>query len=79
MKSLTGFCSPVTIKIMHFYPNDDNIYKEGTTIAAKANPGVKLTIEKYLQRIYYCSVVGRAEEKQLVYFERELIPPDPRQ
>ena len=55
--------------------NDDNIYKVGTIILAKEAPTVKLEIKRYLQRIYYCSVVGEETSKQKVYFERELIAP----
>ena len=53
----------------------DNIYKVGTLITAKTDPGVKLKIERYYQRIYYCSVVAAPEQKHFVYFERELLPP----
>jgi hypothetical protein len=55
--------------------SDDNIYKEGTLITAKANPTQQLVIQKYYQRIYYCAVVGDSQHKHLAYFERELIPP----
>ena len=53
----------------------DNIYKAGTYITAKAYPLLKLKIEHYYQRIYYCSVVDAPKQKHLVYFERELVPP----
>jgi hypothetical protein len=59
---------------MSYRTYTDNIYKEGTVITAKVAPELKLVITKYYQRIYYCSVIGDAR-KQLVYFERELIPP----
>ena len=55
--------------------NDDNIYREGTIISAKAAPEVKLVITKYRQRIYYCSALGHPEQNNFAYFERELIPP----
>jgi hypothetical protein len=55
--------------------NKDNIYPEGTVITAKQNPSLQLTIAKYNQRIYYCSIIGDEGAKQLAYFERELIPP----
>ena len=60
---------------MRYRPNFDNTFQEGTVITAKSDPGVKLVIMKYYQRIYYCSVVGDANHKPLTYFERELIPP----
>lgn len=53
----------------------DNIYKEGTIITAKIDPLVKLKIERYYQRIYYCSVVDAPEQKPFAYFERELVHP----
>lgn len=53
----------------------DNLYKEGSFIIAKADPGIKLKIMRYYQRIYYCARVDNPDLKQLVYFERELIPP----
>lgn len=52
-----------------------NIYKEGTIIAAKADPGLSLVIVRYYQRIYYCAVAGEPDRKHFAYFERELIPP----
>lgn len=54
----------------------DNIYPEGAIITASENPSLSLKIMKYYQRIYYCAVIGDEERKQLVYFERELIPPN---
>ena len=53
----------------------DNKYEEGSIILAKANPETRLLIMKYLQRIYYCVEVDHPEQKQLVYFERELVSP----
>jgi hypothetical protein len=55
--------------------NMDNVYKAGTVITARENPGLKLMVTKYYHRIYYCSIVNDPTRKQLVYFERELIPP----
>ena len=60
---------------MSYTTNTDNIYNEGTLIAAKAHPSQQLRIMRYYQRIYYCAVVGDETSKQLVYFERELVPP----
>jgi hypothetical protein len=53
----------------------DNIYKEGTLIAAKSDPNCTLIINRYLNRIYYCQAENDPTAKMLVYFERELIPP----
>ena len=55
--------------------NNDNKYPRGIFIYAKANPQTKLVINDYKQRIYFCSVVGDQEMKQLPYFERELVDP----
>jgi hypothetical protein len=60
---------------MSYIPNDENIYKEGSTVSAKTAPGIKLVIMKYYQRIYYCAVEGSPELKPLAYFERELVAP----
>lgn len=55
--------------------NNDNIYQVGSTIFAKENPALKLTIRKYYQRIYYCVDASNPTHKERVYFERELIAP----
>ena len=55
--------------------NDDNLYKEGSIICAKIEPTLKLLITKYSQRIYYCTVVGHPDQKNLAYFESELTLP----
>lgn len=52
----------------------DNIYKEGSFIAAKSAPGCKLIINRYIKRIYYCKAANDPSGKLLAYFERELIP-----
>jgi hypothetical protein len=56
--------------------SNDNIYPVGMSVSAKVNPAVTLIIDSYFQRIYYCSVIGNPEQKQIAYFERELIPGD---
>lgn len=55
--------------------NNDNLYKEGTIIYAKMEPGIKLIITKYRQRIYYCTVVDHPNQNNLAYFESELVAP----
>lgn len=55
---------------------NDNLYQEGSFITAKVHPDIRLVIMKYNQRIYYCAIVGHPEQKQLVYFELELIDPE---
>ncbi len=54
---------------------NDNLYKEGSIISAKADPGVKLIIMRYRSRIYYCGIADDVTKKYLAYYERELIPP----
>jgi hypothetical protein len=61
--------------VMSYQTNTDNIYPEDSFITAKEAPSVPLKIVAYKQRIYYCAVVGDEGRKQLVYFERELVPP----
>ncbi|MBL0744579.1 hypothetical protein [Chryseolinea lacunae] len=56
-------------------PSSDNIYPVGMGITAKVNPDLPLTIARYYQRIYYCSVVGQPDHKHFAYFERELVAP----
>ncbi|GAB3651176.1 hypothetical protein GCM10028791_19530 [Echinicola sediminis] len=51
-----------------------NSYNPGDIVYAKVNPNVKLVIRRYIDRIYYCKVHEFPENKDLVYFERELIP-----
>lgn len=55
--------------------NNDNIYPVGTMIFAREQPSLKLVIEQYMQRIYYCRVLSQPGAKQIPYFEKELIPP----
>jgi hypothetical protein len=59
---------------MSFKTNTDNLYSEGTVLAAKVDPTRQLKIKRYYQRIYYCTAVGDESQKLLVYFERELMP-----
>lgn len=54
--------------------DNDNIYPEGSFITAVLHPDIKLLIDSYRQRIYYCSVADHPD-RQLVYFEKELIAP----
>ncbi len=54
--------------------NNDNIYKEGSIIYAKADPGLTLIIRSYKQPIYYCTPIHEPDH-YYAYFEKELIPP----
>jgi len=55
--------------------NDDNKFPLGMFIYAKAQPELKLVIDAYKQRIYFCAVADHPELRQFAYFERELIDP----
>lgn len=52
----------------------ENKYKEGELVYAIKDPEQKLVIRRYLDRIYYCKVQNEPEHKELVYFEREILP-----
>ncbi|MFM2019156.1 MAG: hypothetical protein RL007_2812 [Bacteroidota bacterium] len=54
----------------------ENKYAEGSFVYAKADPATKLKIRRYVDRVYYCRIEGDADEKELVYFEREIMPED---
>ncbi len=60
--------------VMSYRTNTDNIFKVGAIMSAKIHPQIRLTITKYYQRIYYCSVVDDPTQRHIAYFERELIP-----
>ena len=50
----------------------ENKYKEEQVVHAKFNPGLKLVIRRYVDRIYYCKVQDDHNPKELVYFEGEI-------
>ncbi|MFD3001859.1 hypothetical protein ACFS7Z_15905 [Pontibacter toksunensis] len=52
----------------------ENLFPIGSEVFAKVNPDLKLTIRHYLKRIYYCTVNNNPSQKDLVYYERELVP-----
>ncbi len=51
----------------------ENKYKEGETVYAKEYPELELVIRRYIHKIYYCRI-KKEPGKELVYFERELMP-----
>jgi len=51
----------------------ENKYQEGEIVCAKTDPTLKLIIRRYVKRIYYCKVQQNPDQKELVYFERELM------
>jgi hypothetical protein len=60
---------------MKYSENSDNKYPTGMSIFAKDSPKVKLIIDSYQQRIYYCATANHPEAKHLAYYERELVDP----
>ena len=52
----------------------ENKYKENEIVYAIVNPGLKLVIRRYIDRIYYCKIQDEPDRKELVYFEREILP-----
>jgi hypothetical protein len=52
----------------------ENKFKEGELVYARVNPTLILVIRRYVNRIYYCKIQADPSHKELVYFERELIP-----
>ncbi|MFC4871960.1 hypothetical protein [Negadavirga shengliensis] len=50
-----------------------NSYNEGDVVSAIIYPQTRLVIRRYIDQIYYCRIQGDAENKDLVYFERELV------
>ncbi len=54
----------------------ENKFKEGEVVRAKVNPNQNLIVRRYVDRIYYCKIQENPSHKDLVYFERELMPLD---
>lgn len=50
----------------------ENKYAEGSTVYARANPEHALVVRRFVKRIYYCTDQGSPQQKDQVYFEREL-------
>lgn len=50
----------------------DHKYKVGDLVHPKAVPSAKLTVRKYMKRIYYCRSASDPAGKDLVFFENEL-------
>lgn len=52
----------------------ENKYKEGEVVYERTHPSQKLVIGRYADRVYYCKALENPTRKELVYFERELLP-----
>ena len=50
----------------------ENIYPEGSVVYAKVDPANKLSVRRFVKRIYYCTLLKGGIQKDLVYYEREL-------
>ncbi len=51
----------------------EHAYEVGQRVISKVNPDIIMIIRRYIDRIYYCRSVG-SNEKDYVFFEREIIP-----
>ncbi|MFB9864644.1 hypothetical protein EFA69_05445 [Rufibacter immobilis] len=47
-------------------------YPEGSTVYANEQPEQKLTVRRYAKRVYYCTVQDQPNQRELVYYGREL-------
>lgn len=56
----------------------ENKYSEGEVVFAKVNPTLKLVVRRYVDRIYYCRIQKNPAQKELVFFERELMSDAPK-
>lgn len=50
----------------------ENKFQEREVVYGANEPNLKLVIRRYVDRIYYCKVQDDPEQKERVYFEREL-------
>lgn len=56
--------------------DDENKYRVGDSVYAKATPDIELIVRRYIKRIYYCTVPGHPDAKDRVLFEREILNTD---
>ncbi len=50
------------------------IFKAGDAVYALIKPELKLIVDHYIDRIYYCKDEISADGSEYAYFERELVP-----
>ncbi len=50
----------------------ENKCKDGDVLYPLEDPSLKLTIRRYVDKIYYCTVQKDPDSNDRVYFEREL-------
>ncbi|MBK6264279.1 hypothetical protein JKA74_04460 [Marivirga sp. S37H4] len=49
-------------------------YKKGEVVYERTRPSQKLYISRCVSGIYYCKVEEDTKRKELVYFERDILP-----
>jgi len=49
-----------------------NLYKPGDIVCAINNKAKPLVVRIMARNVYYCNVLNQPQEKEHVYFEREL-------
>jgi len=50
----------------------ENLYKSGDIVCTKVNPKKPLMVRIFARKVYYCDVLNEPNEKEKVYFEREI-------
>jgi hypothetical protein len=51
----------------------ENKYKKGEVVFERTHPTQKLVVRRFADRVYYCLAQENPAQKELVYFERELM------
>ena len=63
---------------MHHHQHQANedpllpLYKPGTVVHSKDNPAIGLAVITYANGIYYCAVIGNAQNNNLPFLECQL-------
>lgn len=52
----------------------ENKFKEGEVVIERIRPSQKLMVKKYVSKLYYCKAMEDPSRKELVFYERELMP-----
>jgi len=50
----------------------ENKFKSGDIVCAKVNPTTPLKVRVFARKVYYCDVLDQPDEKEKVYFAREI-------
>ena len=51
----------------------ENKYEPGDVVYDRTRPAQKLVVKRYENQLYYCKPQENLNQKELVYFERELV------